>query len=74
MVADLYENIDKILGDGEHRFFGNGYRCVQSIIKNLAFGANGLGGLNGRVSVRYPDDWSKKGMSFDARMGEKGEP
>ncbi|AGB83998.1 AvrD [Serratia sp. FGI94] len=60
----VIENIDDYLGDGEHRFFGMGYRRVSYEIENISVSFKKKQGdehkLTADLSVTYPVDWSKK--------------
>ncbi|WP_369356791.1 AvrD family protein [Streptomyces sp. cg2] len=61
-------SVDDYLGPGEKRFFGRGYKRAFQDVRDLHFGVqcDGSGTVRGRASVRYPDDWSRKGSTNQA--------
>ncbi|KUN95405.1 AvrD family protein [Streptomyces caeruleatus] len=60
--------VDDYLGPGEKRFFGAGYKRADQILGDIALdvGPDGDGTLRARASVRYPQDWSRKGQRNQA--------
>ncbi|GHF69211.1 hypothetical protein GCM10018790_53990 [Kitasatospora xanthocidica] len=55
--------VDDYLGPGEKRFFGEGYKRAHQRLTDIRVsgGPDGTGSVRALASVRYPDDWSKKG-------------
>ena len=66
--SDYFESIDDILGPREKRFFGAGFRKVSHQIRDIEIGDNeGEGYVKAKVSVLYPNDWSKKSKDIELR-------
>src|SRR2546421_312763 len=55
-------SIDHLLGAGEHRFLGGGFRRVRRHLRDLLVECGPDGGsICGSASVNYPAIWSLKG-------------
>ncbi|MFE6051075.1 AvrD family protein [Kitasatospora sp. NPDC056446] len=55
--------VDDYLGPGEKRFFGEGYKRARQRLTDVRVGPgpDGTATVTALATVRYPDDWSKKG-------------
>lgn len=55
--------VDDYLGNGERRFFGEGYKRAVQWIRDITLDAEPDGTIRSRAraAVRYPADWSRKG-------------
>ncbi|WP_020141207.1 AvrD family protein [Streptomyces sp. 351MFTsu5.1] len=60
--------VDDYLGPGEKRFFGDGYKRAVQTLGDIVLdvGPDGAGSVRARASVRYPEDWSRKGRRNQA--------
>ncbi|WP_432839680.1 AvrD family protein [Dactylosporangium sp. CA-092794] len=57
--------VDDYLGNGAHRFFGEGYKRARQRLAAIGVhvGADGTGTVEASASVSYPPDWSRKGSA-----------
>jgi hypothetical protein len=60
LEAPRRATVDDYLGPGENRFFGKGYKRVEQRLTDIHVEP---GCVRARASVRYPDDWSRKGTT-----------
>lgn len=65
VVNTCFKSVDSVLGPGNERFFGMGFRKAQQIITNVEIYPrikedNNQGKINAKASLFYPNDWSKK--------------
>lgn len=54
-----YGHIDDALGDGRKRYFSNGFRKINHLIKDITLN-DVEQSLQGILTVEYPEDWSGK--------------
>ncbi len=64
-VNTCFESVDSLLGPGDERFFGMGFRKAQQSISNVEICPNlnreeYKGKIIAKASLWYPTDWSKK--------------
>lgn len=54
--------VEDYLGPAAKRFFGNGYKRIGEVLRNLTvdLGEDGAGSVAGTAAVVYPADWSVK--------------
>jgi hypothetical protein len=56
-----YTSVDDVLGPGEHRFFGTGYKRAEHRLTAIRIsGGAGPGKVEAHAAVGYPADWSRK--------------
>ncbi|RFC71506.1 AvrD family protein [Streptomyces sp. AcE210] len=63
-----HKTVDDYLGPGEKRFFGKGYKRAEQRLEDITVetSPDGAGVVRCRASVRYPQDWSRKGKRDQA--------
>ena len=59
-------HIDEILGSSKTRYFGNGYKHVSHVLRNISVEPNN-NQISAEISIGYPADWSKKETSKELK-------